>query len=540
MHHYTGYGSRSTHIPQSEPIPGRESEMHVNSTGGYTFVLDDMARLRRFLILGTVGGSYYASERKLTKENLDTVNRLLHAGRGVEVVRCIVDISEQGRAPSNDPALFALACCCASADVATRRAAYASLPQVARTGTHLFHFTEFVKQFRGRGRLHRRALKAWYNGMSSEELAYQLLKYQARDGWSHRDALRLTRPMPATPAHNALYHWVVKGWDAVPSSVPSEKAMGLIWAYEQAKRMKNPEQVASLIQTYHLTREMIPTEHLASVPVWYALLEHMPLEALVRNLATMTRHGVFAPGSDAMSRVMTRLRSQKAIQKARLHPIKLLAALLTYAAGRSMRGDARWTPLPQIIDALNDAFYLAFTNVEPSNKHIVLALDVSGSMSLGTIAGVPGLTPRVASAALALVTAAVEPLYTVMGFSKGFIPLALSPRQRLDDVTRTISDLPFDSTDCARPMLWALEKNVKADAFVVLTDNETNAYGQMHPALALERYRQKTGIPAKLIVVGMTATNFSIADPADGGMLDVVGFDTNTPALMSEFIAGRM
>jgi 60 kDa SS-A/Ro ribonucleoprotein len=43
------------------------------------------------------------------------------------------------------------------------------------------------------------------------------------------------------------------------------------------------------------------------------------------------------------------------------------------------------------------------------------------------------------------------------------------------------------------------------------------------------------GIPAKLIVVGMTVNNFSIADPSDAGMMDVVGFDTATPQLMADF-----
>ena len=46
------------------------------------------------------------------------------------------------------------------------------------------------------------------------------------------------------------------------------------------------------------------------------------------------------------------------------------------------------------------------------------------------------------------------------------------------------------------------------------------------------------GIPARLIVVAMTATGFSIADPEDAGMLDVVGFDTAVPNLISEFSRG--
>lgn len=43
------------------------------------------------------------------------------------------------------------------------------------------------------------------------------------------------------------------------------------------------------------------------------------------------------------------------------------------------------------------------------------------------------------------------------------------------------------------------------------------------------------GIPVKLVVVGMVANGFSIADPNDAGMMDVVGFDTATPMLISDF-----
>jgi 60 kDa SS-A/Ro ribonucleoprotein len=254
----------------------------------------------------------------------------------------------------------------------------------------------------------------------------------------------------------------------------------------------------------------------------------------------MTRNGVLIPMSELTSSVASRLRNREVIHKARLHPIKILAALMTYQSGKSARGKGEWTPIQQVVDALNDAFYMAFKCVEPSNKRIVLALDVSGSMSGGTINGIPGMTPRVASAALALVTAATEPRHTIMAFSRGFIPLNISPKQRLDDVVKAVSDLPFGGTDCARPMLWAMEKGIQADAFVVLTDSETYANPHCHPVQALQQYRQKFNIPAKLVVVGMVSNGFSIADSNDAGMLDVVGMDTATPELMSAFIADRL
>ena len=49
--------------------------------------------------------------------------------------------------------------------------------------------------------------------------------------------------------------------------------------------------MASLIKEYKLPREAVPTQFLHSVRVWEALLEDMPMEAMTRNLATMTREG---------------------------------------------------------------------------------------------------------------------------------------------------------------------------------------------------------------------------------------------------------
>jgi 60 kDa SS-A/Ro ribonucleoprotein len=139
---------------------------------------------------------------------------------------------------------------------------------------------------------------------------------------------------------------------------------------------------------------------------------------------------------------------------------------------------------------------------------------------------------------MALITAATEKDTEFVAFSHKLVPVSISPRQRLDDVVKAMTKIEMGGTDCALPMLWALEKGVHADAFTVFTDNET-WYGKIHPAQALVQYRERRGIPAKLMVVGITASGFTIADPRDPGMLDVVGFDTATPQILADFAAGR-
>jgi 60 kDa SS-A/Ro ribonucleoprotein len=312
------------------------------------------------------------------------------------------------------------------------------------------------------------------------------------------------------------------------------EAFKQIHGFEQLQKVTAPAKAAELIAEYRLPRETVPTGLLSHPEVWAALLEEMPLTAMIRNLATMTRVGLVVPMADAMRKVVEELKDGARIRKARVHPMAILAALKTYEQGHGERGKHTWTPVQQVVDALNDAFYLAFDNVEATGKRWLLGVDVSGSMSMGAVAGVAGMTPRVAAAAMTLVTAATEPQHVIMAFQKSFVPLSISPRERLDDVVRKTNGLPFGGTDCALPMLYATERKIKVHVFVVYTDSET-WYGQIHPVQALHQYRQKMGIPAKLIVQAFVANRFSIADPNDAGMLDVIGFDTAVPSLIRDF-----
>jgi 60 kDa SS-A/Ro ribonucleoprotein len=519
---------------QNQPIPG--SGQVKNAAGGYAWQVDDWMQLDRFLVLGSEGGTYYIRPQTLTVDNAEAVIRCLGED-GVRVVERVIEISENGRSPRNDPALFVLAMAAGLGDEATRKAALNALPRVARIGTHLFHFMEFVEGFRGWGRGLRRGVANWYTDMDAERLAYQAVKYQQRDGWSHRDALRLAHPKAPTEAHNQIFRWLTQGWqaDEVAETSPDALALQTIWAFEQAKRAADEEVILKLIEVHNLPWEAIPTQWLASADVWRALLPKLPMTAMLRNLGRLTANGVLVPMNAETRLVVERLPDAERLRRARIHPVTVLAALITYQQGHGIRGKLSWEPVTQIVDALDKAFYLTFQNVEPTGKRLVLALDVSGSMAWGAVAGVPGLTPRVASAAMALITAATEANVTTVGFSNEMVRLNISPRQRLDDVVKTVSGLPFMATDCALPMQWALKHRVKADAFVIYTDSET-WYGKIHPVQALQEYRRKTGIPAKLVVVGMVANRFTIADPNDAGMLDVVGFDAAAPRVIGDFI----
>lgn len=514
------YSTKET--PQSEPIPG--STQVENSTGGYTWEIDDWARLDRFLLLGASGGSYYASEQNLTVENAEAVARCIQED-GSRVVATCTGYSQAGRAAKNNPALFVLAMCASTSEERVRQQALRNLPVVARTGTHLFTFLTYVQAFRGWGRGLREAVARWYTLKNLDDLAYQLIKYRQRGGWTHRDVLRKAHPKSET--HNALFNWVTQG--EVSDALPK-----LVDGYITAQDRTDPADIADLVHEYNLPREAIPTEFLKDKRVWEALLEKMPMTALIRNLGNLGKVGALIPGQwDTIAGIVSQLGDVERIHKARIHPINVLSALVTYSQGQGFRGSGTWKVVPQVVEALDKAFYIAFDNVEPTNKRWVLGLDVSGSMTYA-MDGIPGLSCRLGAAAMAMLTARTEERHTFIAFSSQVVPFPISQNERLDDIAQRMGRLPFGRTDCAQPMLWALDNKIEADMFVVYTDNET-WYGDIHPVQALQKYRRQTGIQAKLAVVGMESNGFSIADPNDAGMMDFVGFDTATPQALSQF-----
>lgn len=533
-------GIRANSTPQTEKA--RDNQV-LNNAGGYVFELDDLARLRRFLVLGAEGGTYYAAGTEVARDNAKVVFRLAEAAPE-DAVAEIVEISQAGRAPKNNPALFALAIIAkTSPSVNGRRAALTALPLVARTATHLFTFAGYLQQFGGWGRATRTAVASWYEDKSPEQLAYQAAKYRSRDGWSHRDLLRLSHPKAESDGKRAVYGFIL-GKDDTVAGIPLLEDFAALQA-----ATSNTEIIELIKRGNGISWEMLPDSAINDPKVWDVLLTAgVPMTALIRQLPRLTRIGV---AQSHKAKIVAQLTNQEALTKARVHPLQILVAMRTYAGGEGRNG-RDWEPVTAIIDALDKAFYLSFGNVRSSGKRTLLALDVSGSM--GVPLGNLPITAREGSAAMALITAAAEPDFEVVAFAGGpgafgetagnryGWPTAvkafnISPRQRLDDVIKATDALEMGFTDCALPILYALDRNLKVDTFVIYTDSETY-FGKVHPFEALKRYRKETGIEARLVVVGMTATGFTIADPSDSGTLDVVGFDTATPNVISDFSAG--
>lgn len=530
---------------QTEKADERQSK---NNAGGYSFTVTDKDRFRRFLTIGTEGGTYYVGEARLTDATVKFVDKYINSA-GVDAINEIVEVSDGGLAPKNDQAIFALAVAFRSNDLEVKEAAKAAVNKVCRTATHLFMFVGFLKNVTGMGRAKTKAVASWYENKSDDQVAYQAVKYRQRGGFTHRDILRLAHPKGLN--ENLVNFMLNKDYDV--TEVPA-----IVKAFTVLQYAKTEKEALDAITDYdNVSWEMIPTEFHKSAKVWKALFESgMPQMALLRNVTRMARLGLFDDMVFAADYAAA-LSDAKRIEKSRIHPINYLNALVTYEEGKAQRDDCYgyymhrqkdWKSNAKISAALNDGYKKAFKNVVPSGKRTFVALDVSGSMSQKA-SGID-LSCAQVSGALASFIAASEPYSEIRGFSYGgrghgysrnseLIDLGISESDSFNTVMKKIDGHNFGATDCALPMKYAYENNLEVDLFVIVTDNETWA-GNGHPHEALARYNKQMNRNAKLVVVAATATEFTIADPQSNLMLDVSGFDSSTPKVIADFSAGRI
>ncbi|WP_188195990.1 TROVE domain-containing protein [Nonomuraea sp. SYSU D8015] len=541
--------------PQTRPLPGRTDQVQ-NAAGGYAFAKDLWRKLEDFLILGTTGGTYYVSEDRLTAENAGVLfQAIIEDGPRVVSLLTSISTARPPRAPKQRPALFALAACYAKGDPATRQAAKAALPAVARTTDHLAQFFGYYKNLGGKptargtapviGRSLRTALASWFLAGSADDVAFKVCKARQRktpqgEAFDLRDVLRIAHPKADGPERARLFGWIAGN---VPDGQARE-SLASVDRFLTAKAVTTPREAVSVVTERKVPWEFLPDAMLREPAVWDALVDTIGMTALLRNLARMTRIGTLQPANDATRRAVARLTDRDALLKARIHPMDAFLALRVYGSGRAQpnpRADAQtWAPVPAILDALEETYELTFGAVEPTGRRLLVAVDFSGSMSgrwsggVVRVGGSPIGSAYEVGCAMAVMLARIERGNVhVIDVDTSVHASKVTPRTNLREIA---SWQPSGGgTDLSLPFQWAREQRMAVDGIVLFTDNETWA-GRMHATQALAAYRRTVAPGTRVIVAAMTAAGYSIGDPQDEGVLNVAGLDASLPLIVNGFI----
>src|SRR6516162_5677697 len=499
-----------TATPQIQPILGRTDQVR-NNAGGYVFAKDLFTKVEDFLILGTTGGTFYITEDRLTVDNTGWLIQAIQAD-GIRVVQLITEVStaRPPRAPKNRAAVFALAMVFSCGDPAAVQAAKAAFARVVRTTDHLSMFFGYAKQLRGKaagqgtslvtGRALRSALASWFLAGEVNAIAWKACKARQRvtpagETFALRDALRIAHPKADTAEQRALLGWLA----GKVSDGEARSQVQAVDAFLSAQAVTTEAAAIAIATERKVPWEFLPSGLLASPAVWEALVPHLGMTALLRNLALR----VYLSGLSQPDR-----RAERHI----------------------------WTPVAEISDALEEAYELSFGHVQASGKRMLVAVDSSGSMSWKqlTLGGSPLGSPYEVGCAMAAVLKRIEGGNVhVIDVDTQVHPSRITVRTRL----REIGSWPPSGggTDLSLPFTHATKRKMEVDGFALFTDGETWA-GRQHASQALAAYRRKYNPGARVVLASMVAVGHSIAEPEDAGVLNIAGMDAALPMVATEFI----
>lgn len=524
MKNYSNHVSGPT--PQSQPLFGR-TDMVKNNAGGYVFEVSPQDRLKRFLLIGSEGGTYYVGEQKLTQDNAASIISLIKSD-GLSVVNTVVDFAVNRRAPKADAGIFVLALCATYGDSDTKTASYAAISKVCNTSTHLFTFLANIQNMRGWSRGLRKGVANFYTSKDASKIAYQMVKYRNRAGFTHKDALRLSHAKATSPEMNDLFAYATaKDLNELDLS----KGNSLVAAFEEAQKTTSVKKLVKLIKENQLTHEMIPNTMLNKEEVLTALLENMPLTALLRNLNRFAYNGMTDGNTETTKSIVAKLKNKEYVKKGGVHPLNVVNSMLTYSSGRGTLGDKTWKVNQKIVDALSDTYDQSVKNLESSGKNILVAVDVSGSMS-SRVNGMQMSAAQIGNV-LATTILKVEDEAEMIWFDTSVHAPKIGRRSSIDEVLK--QSTPGGGTDCALAFAHALQTKIKYDAIIILTDNETWA-GRTHGAQLLDQYRRTVNKNVKVIEVAMVANPYSQFPQDDKNLLRVVGFDASVVDVINSYL----
>ncbi|CAG2218134.1 SSA2 [Mytilus edulis] len=330
--------------------------------------------LRRFICLGSKNSVYISNTQhtKFSRNDVPFIERLIERRRGIEVLDCIKDVSDNNKACRQEPTMFAYAFCMVHGDQVMKKYGYKMLNNICRIPTHLFEFQNYCEELNkqkndnsGWGRSHRMGISKWYNNFANDapKLAYLVTKYKKRSKWNHRDIVRLAHVKPTNERIRTILKFIVnKEMDDVVTLHESldkdhKEVKRFLRAVIEAKECEDKVQLIELITLHNLAREHIPNSFLSEKEVWQVLLRTMPLTAMIRNMGKMTKLGIFDDehASFYVTLVEERMES-KTLLASTVHPLRILFALRQYQEGKGDKGKLEWHPNRAITTILEKAF----------------------------------------------------------------------------------------------------------------------------------------------------------------------------------------
>lgn len=471
-----------------------------NLAGGDAWEMTNQEKVHQIMLTGTFGDCFYASSTELVKEANECIQLMAQQDpRGL--AREIVEGRTQGYIRSAP--ILGLAALSLYSPTEFRRV----FSDVVRTGNDMEDFMGFIRALgRGFGSALKKAMNAWL-AEKVEGKTFYALKYTKQVA----NAVRISRPKSTDP----IYDYVIEktrgeanDFGRALSTYPALQAME-----DATKLIKDGlwKPAIDLIKRHNLDPASLLGLGNPPKDAWVAIADNMGVMMYLKYLSKIIREGAF--NMDTMRQKLT----VQNLQAAYVFPFRLYVA---YQNIDQVNTDGQ--KVRDHLDSVLNAYSQEFNWNKWANKSIVIAPDVSGSM-----------THRLNN---------VSPA-TIAGMFSGFmykgipnsmvIPWAESAEEykhpRSDSVVSHINRIEKANgggTFMESPVRYMNENFVRADVFILITDSEEWGHGWLSQWI---RYRS-VNKTAKAVLIRIDSHNtrpFPEEKAAQYGIYQIFGWNDN-------------
>lgn len=482
-----------------------------NAHGAPAYAYDDAHALAQVAVTGTFGGMFYQS----AEEELDYVLMVADAVDTEFLAKTAIYARQKGYMKDMPAVLLAVL---ARRDPVLFRQAFG---RVVDNGKMLRTFVQVVRSGQtGRkslGSAPKAMVQHWLNTASD----WAILNANIGNDPSLADVIRMVHPKPASAEREALFAWIV-GKPCEVGLLPEALRQWLVFR----KTGKGP---VPDVPFQMLTQLELNTWH------WARIARNGSWQMVRQNLNTFQRHGVFGVAKE-VSRVAEKLRDAERIRAAKALPYQLMVAAQNLAPEMPR----------EIREALHDAMELAVANVPAVEGQVVVAPDVSGSMTWPITGYARGKASVVRHVDVAALVAAAMLRQNrgarVMPFDFEVRDVRLEPRDTILTNAAKLADLAGGGTTVSAPIARLNREGKSPDLVVIVSDNQSwvDAHaGGRGTTLMNEWDRLKRRNPkAKLVCLDIAPYGTTQAVTRDD-VLNIGGFSDAVFGQIADLAAGR-
>lgn len=501
-----------------------------NEAGGRAYTLKSRAALAQLAATGTLNQTFYQN----AQVQLDHILNLALEVDPEFVAKTAIYARQTAHMKDTPVVLLALLSEL-DADLFKR-----IFPLIIDNGKQLRNFVQIMRSgMIGRkslGSLPKRMVNEWILSASAQ----QLIAANVGSSPSLADVLKMTHPKPKTAEQDAFFAYVL-GKEYQLAQLPAQ-----VQALEQFRLGVNtelPKVPMQLLTHLNLNQQQ-----------WAEIARNGSWQMLRMNLNTFLRHDVFK--IKGMTKIIAdKLMDEQSILKSRVFPYQLMMT---------------WSALDQempheIANALKFAMQCSISNVPKLHGNVVIAIDVSGSMSSSITGYRQGATSQLRCVDVAALFASafkyVNPNIRLMAFDTQVRHLSnltrvqeylkrknLMKQQNLEidifALAKKFASMCGGGTDCSKPLELLVKEKAKVDMVIYFSDNESWAdqiprahrqTGMMHYWKQLKQHNPD----AKLVCVDLQPYATTQL-PEHKDVMNIGGFSDTVFTLIESFANNEM